>query len=315
MSAAGPAPATPRTIVVSGASGLIGRALCGALAAAGHRVVRLVRGRDAGPDELRWQPEAGALDLTPLAGDGPLGAVHLAGEGVGDGRWTPARKAAIRGSRVDGTRTLVRALLELGTRPAVLVSSSAVGYYGADRGDTALPEDASPGNDFLAEVCQAWEAETEPARAAGIRVVTMRTGVVLSPDGGALQKLLTPFKLGVGGKVGGGRQWMPWVALSDVVEAYRFALAHGALAGPTNLAAPHPVTQAELARTLARVLGRPAFMPLPGFMVKTLFGEMGASLLLGGQRAVPGRLLAAGFTFRHPDLEAALRHILGRPAR
>ncbi|MFO0751568.1 MAG: TIGR01777 family oxidoreductase, partial [Myxococcota bacterium] len=233
-------------VAVTGASGLVGNALCPALVAAGHQVVKLVRRAPAGPDEVRWAPERHELDPAAL---GPVDvAVHLAGENVGDGRWTDARKAAIRGSRVDGTRTLVSALCRLEPRPAALVSASAIGYYGA-HGDEELDESAAPGSDFLAEVCQAGEAETEPARAAGLRVARLRLGVVLSPDGGALPKLLTPFKLGVGGKIGGGQQWMSWVGLDDVVAAFVRAVGDAALDGPINVTAPVPVTQAELAKT------------------------------------------------------------------
>jgi len=300
-----------RRVVVAGASGLIGRALVPALEGAGLAVVRLVRGRAAGSGELAWQPARGELDLSALGPEGVHAVVNLAGESIGDGRWSAARKQAILASRVDATRTLVRAMERLPRRPEALVSASAVGYYGGASGDVALDEDAPAGDDFLAEVCRAWEAEARIAEGAGVRVARMRTGVVLTPEGGALQRLLTPFKLGLGGKVGGGRQWMPWVSLGDTVEAYVRAVTRP-LAGAYNVVAPGPVTQGELAKTLARVLGRPSFMPLPGFAVKLMFGEMGDALLLGGQRAVPRRLVADGFTFRDPELEPALRVMLGR---
>lgn len=306
------APAS-RVVVVSGASGLIGRALVPALGAAGYTVVRLVREREAGPGELRWQPEAGALDLTAAHPEGVHAVIHLAGENIGEGRWSEARKRSILESRVQGTRTIVNAMKALATPPAALVSASGVGYYGGTRGDVELDESAPAGDDFPAVVCRAWEAETEPAAAAGIRVVRMRTGVVLTPEGGALQRLLTPFKLGLGGKVGGGRQWMSWVTMADTIAAYLFALARP-IHGPVNLVAPGAVTQAELAKTLARVLGRPSLVPLPGFAVKMMFGEMGDALLLGGQRAAPRRLLAEGFAFAHPELEPALRAVLGKRA-
>lgn len=294
-------------IVVSGASGLIGQALVPALAGAGHEVVRLVRRAPQGPGEVAWAPERGELDAAALGAVDA--AVHLAGENVGDGRWTDARKRQILGSRVDGTRTLVAALTSASPRPKTLVSASAVGFYG-DRGDALLGEDAGPGSDFLAEVCKAWEAETRPAEDAGLRVVRARLGVVLAGDGGALARMLTPFKLGLGGKIGGGRQWLSWVTKADAVRALVRAVEDPALAGAVNVTAPEPVTQAELAATLGRVLRRPAFMPLPGFAVKAMFGEMGASVLLAGQRALPRRLLAAGFTFTDPALEPALRRML-----
>jgi uncharacterized protein (TIGR01777 family) len=301
-------------VVVSGASGLIGQALVPALEAAGHRVVRLVRRTPATGGEVMWRPDRGELDLSGVALPGvPLAVVHLAGENLGEGRWSEARRRVIKASRVDGTRTIVEAMLRLPTPPAVLVCASAVGYYGAHAGDAELAEDAPAGSDFLAEVCAAWEAEAQRAAAAGIRTARVRTGVVLAKEGGALARMLTPFKLGVGGKIGGGRQWFPWVTLGDAVRGYLHALARGD--GALNLAAPGIVRQADFARALAKVLSRPSFMPLPGFAVKAMFGAMGDALLLGGQRVVPRRLLADGFTFEAPALEPALRDILGRPAR
>lgn len=300
-------------VVVTGASGLLGKALTTSLGEHGHRVSRLVRRPHARPEErgeIPWDPLAGLLDPALLAGVDAF--VHLAGENVGGGRWTDARKAAIRDSRVLGTRTLVDAIGRMDKPPSVLVSASAVGYYGSTGGDTALAESAPPGDDFLAEVCRAWEAEAEKAQRFGVRVVRARIGVVLDPKGGALEKLLTPFKAGLGGKIGSGRQWMSWVALPDVVRAFEFALTTPGLAGAVNVVADGAVTQAEFARTLARVLGRPSMLPLPGFAVKALFGEMGDTMLLGGQRVAPEALHASGFSFSSPTLEPALRTMLGR---
>ena len=300
-------------VAVTGASGLLGKALVASLNAHGHQVSRLVRRPHTRPEErseIPWEPLAGLLDPAHLAGVDAV--VHLAGENVGGGRWSESRKAAIRESRVLGTRTLVDALGRMSKPPSVLVSASAIGYYGAAQGDEPLTEAAPPGDDFLAEVCRVWEAEAQRAERFGVRVVRPRIGIVLDPQGGALEKLLGPYKAGLGGKVGSGRQWMSWVALPDVVRAFEHALAHTALSGPANVVADGAVTQAEFARTLARVLGRPSIMPLPGFAVKALFGEMGDALLLGGQRVVPAALRDSGFTFMFPSLEPALRHLLAK---
>jgi hypothetical protein len=237
--------------------------------------------------------------------------VHLAGETVSGGCWTTEKKARIRDSRSDGTRVLVAALSGLEQPPKVLVSASAIGIYG-DRGAEMLREDSPPGAGFLADVCKAWEAATAPATAHGIRVVNLRLGVVLSAAGGALATMLTPFRLGVGGPVGDGSQSLSWIALDDVLDAVLFALTTPTLAGPVNAVAPHPVTNRDFATSLARVLGRPAIIPFPAAAVRLLFGEMGDALLLASTRVEPGRLTAAGFRFRYPDLEPALRHLLGR---
>lgn len=297
-------------VAISGASGLIGKALGAALAARGDRVSRFVRrphARDA--HEIAWHPTDGSLDAGALAEVDAC--VHLAGENVGDGRWSAERKAAIRESRVLGTRTLVDALGRAAPRPRVLVSASAIGYYGADRGDALCDEASPPGDDFLADVCAAWEAEASRAERFGVRVVRPRLGVVLTPEGGALERLVGPFKAGLGGKVGGGRQWFSWVTLADVVRALVFALDTEALSGPANVVAG-AVTQADFARALGQALGRPAFMPLPGFAVKLLLGEMGRTLLLGGQRVVARALAERGFTFSDTELEPALRSLLKR---
>ena len=304
------------TVAVTGASGLVGSALVTGLTSAGHRVVRVVRGAGAasvaGQRLARWDPESGALEPSALAGADAV--VHLAGESVAGGRWTEAKKRRIRSSRVDVTRRLAEALLRLERPPRLLVSASAVGYYG-DRGSEILREDSSPGPGFLAEVCREWEAATDPAARAGIRVVRLRIGMVLSRRGGALGAMLTPFRLGAGGPVGSGVQWVSWIAIDDLVGATLHALATESLAGPVNAVAPEPVTNRELARTLGRVLRRPALLPLPAVAARLLFGQMADELLLASARVEPARLRATGFTFRHARLEDALRHELGRPHR
>ncbi|MER3416745.1 MAG: TIGR01777 family protein [Gemmataceae bacterium] len=297
-------------IAVSGSHGLIGSALVQALAQAGHEVVRLVRD-GAGGTGIAWDPERGTLDRSALEGIDAV--VHLAGYGIAERRWTAPVKELIRSSRVNGTRLLATALADMVRRPQVLVAASAIGYYG-DRRDTWLEEDSEPGTGFLADVCRAWEAAAEPARAAGIRTVTARIGIVLSPEGGALQRMLLPFKLGLGGRIGSGQQYMSWVACDDVVAAIQFAIEQSSLAGPVNVVAPEPVTNREFTQVLARVLRRPAFLPLPSFLARLAFGEMADALLLASTRVRPRRLLEAGYTFRFPTLEAALRHLLQRPA-
>jgi len=304
------------TVAVTGASGLVGSALVTGLTSAGHRVVRVVRGAGAasvaGQRLARWDPESGALEPSALAGADAV--VHLAGESVAGGRWTEAKKRRIRSTRVDVTRRLAEALPRLERPPRLLVSASAVGYYG-DRGSEILREDSAPGPGFLAEVCREWEAATDPAARAGIRVVRLRIGMVLSRRGGALGAMLTPFRLGAGGPVGSGVQWVSWIAIDDLVGAILHALATESLAGPVNAVAPEPVTNRELARTLGRVLRRPALLPLPAVAARLLFGQMADELLLASARVEPARLRATGFTFRHARLEDALRHELGRPHR
>jgi len=290
-------------VVVSGASGLIGSALVPALRNAGHDVLRLVRRKPENPDELEWDPAAGTIDVAVLAG--VEGLVNLNGATIGR-RWTAARKREILESRVSSTDLLAHTAAELEPRPSVLVCAGGVGIYG-DRGDEMLTEESDLGSDFLAEVGTAWEAAAEPARAAGIRVVNFRQGLVLTGQGGALGRMLTPFKLGVGGRIGNGKQWWSWVSMDDLVAAYRLAL-EGNLAGPITLASPNPATNRHFVKSLGRALHRPAVFPVPGFAVTTIFGEMGEAVLLAGQRMLPARLLAAGFTFAYPDLDAALEH-------
>ena len=303
-----PTPATSRAIALSGASGLLGSAVAPALAAAGWQVRPLVR-RAPNPGEFRWDPAAGTIDASALAG--VSAAVHLAGESIADGRWTPARKARIRSSRILGTRLLSESLARLPVRPEVLVSASAVGIYG-DRGDQLLDENSPLGTDFLAEVGKEWEGATAPASDAGIRVVHLRFGIILSKEGGALPRMVTPFQLGAGGPIGNGRQWMSWISIDDAVTIILEALRNGDMHGPFNAVAPEPVRNAEFASRLGEVLHRPALVPAPAFALRLLFGEMADAALLASQRVVPARLTALGFSFRHPTLAEALRAILGR---
>jgi uncharacterized protein (TIGR01777 family) len=298
-------------IAVTGASGLIGRALVPLLTTGGHVVVRMGRKRPAGEGEASWDWQLGRIDADRL--EGLDAVVHLAGENIGV-RWTPERKRAIRDSRSIGTRFLTETLTRLTRRPRVLISASAVGIYG-DRGDEAVTEASSTEGgspDFLTEVGRAWEAATEPARAAGIRVVLPRFGVVLSPAGGALGRMLPPFRLGLGGPLGSGRQPMSWIAMDDLIGAIHHALMTDGLAGPVNATAPQPVTNREFARTLGRVLGRPAVLRVPAVALRLAFGEMADTALLAGARVLPARLQESGYSFRYPELEGALRHLLGR---
>ena len=296
-------------VVVSGSRGLVGSALVPFLAAGGHRLPRLVRGTPANSDETAWNPARGLAEPSCLGGVDAV--VHLAGENIAAGRWTPARKAEIRQSRVEGTRSLCESLARLANPPKLLVSASAIGFYG-DRGSQTLTEESGPGSGFLPDVCREWEAAVEPASQAGIRVVNLRFGMVLSPAGGALQKMLLPFKLGLGGRIGSGDQFMSWIAIDDAVGAIRHALSAESLRGPVNAVAPTPVTNAEFTRLLARALRRPAFMPVPPFAARLAFGEMADALLLASARVMPVRLQESGYHFRFPALEDALRYLLRR---
>ena len=291
---------------ISGASGLVGSALAASLTSDGHAVRRLVRGGTRGAD-VAWDPQTGSVDSAQL--EGLDGVVHLAGEGIATGRWSDEKKRRIRESRVKGTDLIARTLAGLARRPPVLVCASAVGFYGP-RGDEELDDAAAPGTSFLSEVCRAWESAADPARAAGIRVAHTRFGVVLSKKGGALAKMLTPFRLGAGGRLGSGRQWMSWISIDDTVGAIRHALANASVSGPVNAVAPKPVTNAEFTKALGRALSRPTIFPMPAFAARLAFGEMADELLLSGQRVVPKRLLATGYAFRHTELDAALRHVL-----
>lgn len=297
-------------IVVSGSHGLIGSALLPALARAGHRARRLVRSRP-GPDDVSWDPMAGTIDAGRL--EGVDGVVHLAGVGIGDKRWTTAQKARILDSRVKGTTLLATTLARLPHPPRVLVSASAVGYYG-DRGDEVLTEESPAGEGFLARLVQAWEEAAAPAAEAGVRVVNTRNGIVQSPAGGALKKQLPLFRLGLGGPLGSGRQWVSWITIDDEVAAILHALATDSLHGPVNLTAPQPVSSRDLARAVGRALHRPAVLPVPRAALALVLGrEMTTEMLVASQRVVPSRLEASGFRFRHPEVGAAMEALLGRP--
>ena len=294
-------------VLISGATGLLGSALIPELKAGGHRVNRLTRSPKSA-DDLRWDPEAGTIE-----GDleGTDAVVHLAGESIAEGRWTPEKKRRILESRRKGTRLLAEGIAGLPTPPSVMVSASAIGYYG-DRGNELLTEESEPGTGFLAEVCREWEAAADPAREAGIRVVHPRIGIVLSLQGGALGTTLPIFKLGAGGKIGSGRQYWSWISLDDVAGSFFHALTNEAVSGPMNVGSPNPLTNAEYTKVLGRVLNRPTVFPVPASAARLALGEVADELLLASQRMQPARLEETGYTFRHPDLEAALRHLLGR---
>jgi len=297
-------------VAVSGASGLIGAALIASLEAGGHRAIPLVRRAPSpGEDALRWDPASGAI--TPAGPSVADAIVHLAGDSIMGLRWTADKKRRIRESRTIATRLLVQTLTRLAKPPAVLVCASGVGYYGS-RGDEVLSEESRPGTGFLADLAREWEAATATAIAQGIRVVNLRLGVVLSAHGGALAKMLPPFRVGLGGVIGDGVQWMSWIALDDVIGAIRHALTTDALRGPLNVVAPAPVTNAEFTRALGRALGRPTLVPLPAFAARLALGQMADELLLASQRVVPARLQASGYRFRYPTLDDALRAVLGR---
>jgi uncharacterized protein len=297
-------------VAVTGSHGFIGSSLLPALTRAGHRPVRLVRRQPAGDDELGWDPEAGTIDAAGLDGIG--GVIHLAGAGIGDERWTDARKRLILESRTQGTGLLVRTLAGLTRPPSVLVSASAIGYYG-DRGDEPLDEQSSPGDDFVAGVCVQWEAATAPAADAGIRVARVRSGIVLGREGGVLARMLLPFRLGLGGRIASGRQYMSWISIDDEVGAILHALTEERVAGPANLTGPAPVTNADFTKTLGRVLRRPAVIPTPLLPVRARYGsELVQHLLVEGQRVLPKRLEETGYRFAHPTLEEALRAAVDR---
>jgi uncharacterized protein (TIGR01777 family) len=292
-------------ILVSGSSGLIGAALLPSLRARRYEVACLVRGAASGGGRIQWDP---TRSLAPELVSGFDTVIHLAGESI-VGRWTEAKKRRIRESRVQGTRNLAEALAAARQRPQLLISASAIGFYG-DRGEETLREDSSSGEGFLPEVCQEWEDATEPAAKAGIRTVQMRFGLVLSRSGGALQKMLPPFRMGVGGNMGNGRQWWSWIDIDDLVGAVEHVIKTETLRGPVNLVGPSPVTNAEFTKTLASVLSRPAVFPMPAFAARLVFGQMGDELLLASQRVQPAKLAASGYVFQKPDLRRALEEIL-----
>ena len=294
-------------ILITGASGLIGSALTSALNSRGHTTVSAVRREPRRNDEVRWDPTAGTID--PTAFDGVDAVIHLAGAGIGDKRWTDSYKKEILESRTRGTRLLAETMAALPVKPAVFLSGSAIGIYGA-RGDESLSESGSEGTGFLADVCRDWEAAAAPATAAGIRTVFLRTGIVLSPKGGALKKQLPLFKLGLGGKFGNGKQWQSWISIDDEVNAIIHLLT-SQVSGPVNLTAPTPVTNTEFTKTLASVVSRPALLPIPSFGPKILLGgELADALLFTGQRVTPNALLEDGYQFLHPTLDVALRALL-----
>jgi uncharacterized protein len=295
-------------IAVAGATGFIGSALTTHLTAAGHRVVRLVRRQaDASRGDIAWDPHRRLLDTAAF--DGVTAVVNLAGEPVAE-RWTAERKRRIKESRVEATSLLASTLVGLARPPRVLVNASAIGIYG-DRGDEMLDEAAEPGKGFLADVARAWEEAAKPVVERGIRTVFTRFGIVLSAAGGALEKMLPPFKLGAGGRLGNGKQWMSWISLEDVIGAIDFALTNDRLAGPVNVVAPNPVTNTEFTQELGHAIHRPAVATVPRFALQLAYGEMGETVLLSSQRVIPQALIRAGFAFRHPLLHDALRVALG----
>jgi uncharacterized protein (TIGR01777 family) len=297
-------------VLVTGSSGLIGQELVAELGRQGHQVTRLVRRPPAGAGEATWDPSAGTIETAKL--EGHDAAVHLAGAGIGDHKWSEDHKRAVLDSRVQGTGLLARTLAGLDHPPKVFASGSAVGYYGYESDQTVTEADRK-GRGFLADVVAAWEDAAAPAEDAGIRTVRLRSGVVLTAKGGALKKQLLPFKLGLGGRLGDGKQWLSWISIEDEVAAIVHLLTTDGVKGPVNVTSPHPVTNAEFTAVLAKVLKRPAFMPVPTPALHALFGtEMTKEMLLGGQKVLPEALDASGFTFAHPELEGALRHTLGR---
>jgi uncharacterized protein (TIGR01777 family) len=295
-------------IVISGASGLIGTALVARLRSKGHTVTTLVR-REARQGELSWDPARGVLDAAALEGTDAV--IHLSGAGIGDKRWTPSYKREILESRTATTSLLARTISSLNHKPSVFLSGSAIGIYGP-RNDEQLDESSSHGNGFLVDVCQQWEAAAKPAVDAGVRTVLLRTGIVLTPKGGALKKLLLAFRIGAGGRFGNGKQWQSWITLDDEIGAIEHLLTAN-VSGPVNLTAPSPVTNAEFTTVLAKVLRRPAILPIPSFGPKILLGgELADALLFTGQRVMPKALLASGYEFAHPTLDIGLRALLNK---
>ena len=301
----------PMKILVSGSTGLVGTALVPLLMTAGHEVVRLVRSKAASPSKemVHWDPSHGSIDTAGL--EGLDAVVHLAGEPIAKGRWNAEKKRRIHESRGPATKLLCEALAKLKSPPKTLVSASAIGYFG-NRGDEILTEQSPPGSGFLVDVCRDWEEATAPAKLAGIRVVNLRVGVVLTPQGGALKEMLTPFKMGVGGIMGSGKQFWSWITLDDLLGSIVHSLNTEALAGPVNAVAPQAATNRDFTKTLGKVLNRPTIFPMPGFAARLLLGGMADDLLLASAQVKPARLEETGYVFRHPELETGLRHVLGK---
>lgn len=295
-------------VLVSGSSGLIGSAVVTQLKKDGHSVSRLVRSKSGLPEEqVLWNPTARIIDSRGLEGFDAF--IHLAGDPIAEGRWTQEKKAAIRDSRVKGTRLITEAVARLARPPKAFLCASAIGYYG-DRGDELLTEESPPGTGFLPETGIQWEQACQPAADVGARVVNLRFGIVMSKEGGALKKMLPPFLFGMGGKLGGGKQWMSWISLPDAAAAVSHALTDASLRGPVNITAPNPATNADFTKALGKALRRPAVATVPAFAVRMMFGEMADAALLASTRVEPKRLKASGFRFKHPDLEPALRELL-----
>lgn len=294
-------------VLVSGSHGLVGKAFIHSLLSKGDTVSRLVRETPSGSNDIEWHPNQGQIDAARLGGFDAV--VHLAGESIASGRWTPEKKQRIRDSRIRGTQLLSGALTKAAQPPSVFVCASAIGIYG-DRGDEVLTEQSAPGNDFLADVCKQWEESAEPAAEKGIRLVKARLGIVLDREGGALAKMLPPFRMGIGGRIGDGKQWMSWIALADVVRALEFVIEKQNLSGAVNFVAPNPVTNATFTSALGNILGRPTFFPVPAFGARLAFGEMADALLLSSQRVEPKRLNELGFNFHYANLKDALSLIL-----
>jgi uncharacterized protein len=299
-------------ILVTGSSGLVGTPLCRSLRADGHTVMRLTRSGSSSQasqlaEAIRWEPPTGSLDLAAM--EAADAVVHLAGASIAQGRWTQARKDILRSSRVDSTRHLVSGITKLKQKPRVFISGSAIGYYG-DRSDETLTESSAPGNDFLARLCCDWEAAATEAERLGIRTVMLRFGIILDAQGGALPRMLLPFRLGAGGRLGSGKQWMSWFALEDAVALIRYTIENASLRGPVNAVSPNPVMNTEFTRTIAKVLHRPALFPAPRFALRLALGEMADALLFSSQRVLPQKLFALRYTFLHSDLRETLDSIL-----
>jgi uncharacterized protein len=292
-------------IIISGSTGLVGTALVFNLVAEGHEIFRLVRSKSE--EGIYWNPNEPVPDRSALEGFDVV--IHLAGESIAEGRWNEEKKRKIRKSRIEGTRHLTEAITSLNSPPRLFICASASGYYG-DRGTEILVEETPAGQGFLPDVCREWEAATDPAATKGIRVVNLRFGIILSQNGGALPKMLSPFRLGVGGRIGSGKQYWSWIDLEDVVGVIESVIQNETLQGPVNTSTPNPVTNAEFTQILARVLKRPAFFPVPAFAARAAFGEMADALLLCSARMQPSKLIASGYTFAYPDLESSLRHLL-----